>query len=151
MVGPLHIKEAFRMTLLFMELSMKTHLKEFWIRRNWLDNHAWMVVGAFSTNVDIRYSTQKMTPLTISLLQPISNLSGISISTIPNHWGSHQSPRMATHTPQKKLFPLNSLLLILPPSPWWLGMVCKPIPDRFEIGWSKKWLEGSFLGWSTWY
>ena len=107
MVGPLHIKEAFRMTLLFMELSMKTHLKEFWIRRNWLDNHAWMVVGAFSTNVDIRYSTQKMTPLTISLLQPISNLSGIGISTIPDHQGPHQSPKTATHTPKKQLFPYH--------------------------------------------
>ena len=52
----------------------------------------------------IRYSTTKMTPLTISLLQPISNLSGIGISTIPNHRGPHQSPKTATHTPKKQLF-----------------------------------------------
>ena len=54
---------------------------------------------------NIRYSTPKMTPLTISLLQPISNLSGIGVSTIPDHWGPHQSPKMATHTPKKQLFP----------------------------------------------
>ena len=113
MVGTLHIKVAFRMTISFMELSMKTHLKEFWIRRNWLDNHAWMVVGAFSTNVVIRYSTQKMTPLTISLLQPISHLSGIGISTIPNHRGAHQNPITATHTSKKQnSLPRHILTLI---------------------------------------
>ena len=36
---------------------------------------------------DISYSTPKVTPLIISLLQPISNLSGIGISTVPNYWG----------------------------------------------------------------
>ena len=53
---------------------------------------------------NIRYSTLKMTPITISLLQPISNLSGIGVSTIPNHWGPHQSPKTATLTPKKQLF-----------------------------------------------
>ena len=55
--------------------------------------------------VNIRYSTPKITPQTISLIQPISNLSRIGISTIPNHRGPHQSPKTATHTPKKQLFP----------------------------------------------
>ena len=47
-VGPLHIKVTFRLTLLFKELSMKTHLKQFWIRRNGLIvNDANLVVGGF--------------------------------------------------------------------------------------------------------
>ena len=54
---------------------------------------------------NIRYSTPKMTPLTISLLKPISNLSGIGISTILYHQGAHQSPIMATYTPKKQLIP----------------------------------------------
>ena len=54
---------------------------------------------------NIWYSTPKMTPLTISLLQPISNLSGIGVSTIPNHRGPHQNPKMATHTPKNNCFP----------------------------------------------
>ena len=54
---------------------------------------------------DIRYSTPKMTPLTISLLQLISNLTEIGISTISDHRGPHQSHKTATHTPKKQLFP----------------------------------------------
>ena len=60
---------------------------------------------------DISYSTPKMPQLTISLLQPISNLSGIGISTFPDHRGPHQSPKTATHTPKKQLFPLAYLFL----------------------------------------
>ena len=54
---------------------------------------------------DIRYSTPKITTLTISLLQPLSNLSGIGVSAIDNHQGPHQSPKTATNTPKKQLFP----------------------------------------------
>ena len=57
----------------------------------------------------IRYSTPKLTLLTILLLQPISYLSGIDISTIPDHRGPHQSPKMATHTHPKTPFSLASL------------------------------------------
>ena len=60
----------------------------------------------FSFVANIRYSTLKMTPITISLLQPISNLSGNGISTILNHRGPHQSPKMTTRTPHKTPFPL---------------------------------------------
>ena len=60
-------------------------------------------IFVFVTN--IRYSPAKMTPLIISLLQPILNLSVIGVSTIPYHWEPHQSPKMATHTPKKQLFP----------------------------------------------
>ena len=54
---------------------------------------------------DIRQFTPKMTPLPISLLQPISNLSGIGVSIILNHQGPHQSHKTATHTPKNQLFP----------------------------------------------
>ena len=45
-----------------------------------------------------------MTPLIISLLQPISNLSGIGVSAIPDHWGPHQSPKMAHIHPKHNGF-----------------------------------------------
>ena len=54
---------------------------------------------------NITYFTPKMTPFTISLLLPTLNLSGIGISIIPDHRGPHQSPKMATNTPKKHLFP----------------------------------------------
>ena len=50
-----------------------------------------------------------MTRLTILLLQPISYLTGINYSTIPNLWGPHQSPIMVAHTAQKSPFSLASL------------------------------------------
>ena len=55
--------------------------------------------------IDIRYSTPKMIPIINSFLQPISKLSGIGVSTIPNHRGPHQSPKTTTNTPKKQLFP----------------------------------------------
>ena len=62
---------------------------------------------------NIRYSTPKMTPLTKVGLQPISYLTGIGISTFPNHQGPHQCPKIATQTPWKILFSLASLFLWL--------------------------------------
>ena len=54
---------------------------------------------------NIRYSTPKMIPLTISLLQPILNLSGIGISTVIDHRGPHQSPKTSTRSPKNNGFP----------------------------------------------
>ena len=61
----------------------------------------------------IRYSTPRITPLTILLLKPISHLSGIDSSTIHDHRGPHQSLKMVAHTPQKTPFSLASLFLWL--------------------------------------
>ena len=59
----------------------------------------------FVVVANIRNSTPKMTPLTISSLQPISNLSGTGVSTIHNHRGPRQSPKTVTHTPKNNCFP----------------------------------------------
>ena len=53
-----------------------------------------------------------MTPLTIFWLQPISYLTGIGISTFPNHQGPHQCPKIATQTPWKILFSLASFVFV---------------------------------------
>ena len=47
-------------------------------------------------------------PLTFFWLQPITCLSEICISTIPDHQGPHQNPKMATHTQQKTTFSIPS-------------------------------------------
>ena len=94
----------------------------------------------------IRYSTSKMTPLTISLLQLISTLSGISISTIPDHWGPHQSPKTATHTPKKHHFPQASLFSWLtsgtPPQIW-------PHQPNLCLNLSQIYLELAYLPFPT--
>ena len=53
-------------------------------------------IFVFAAN--IRYSTPKMTPLTTFWLQPISYLTGIGISTFPDHQGPHQCPKIGTQT-----------------------------------------------------
>ena len=48
-------------------------------------NNCFPSIFVFVANIWV--SIPKMIPLPISLLQPISNRSGIGISTIPNYWG----------------------------------------------------------------
>ena len=67
-------------------------------------NNCFLSIFVFVAN--IRYSTLKMTPLTTFWLQPISYLTGIGISTFPNHQGPHQ-------TFWKVFFSLASLFLWL--------------------------------------
>ena len=96
---------------------------------------------------NIMYFTPKMTPSTSFLLPCISYLSRISISTIPDH------PIRAQKIPFSFafLFCNFSFLVFVAVLGLWLGprqsgLVDMPIPERCEIGCSKKMGSGVILG-----
>ena len=60
--------------------------------------------GIFVFVANIRYSTPKMTPLTTFWLQPISYLTGIGISTFPDHQGPHQCQQNSHKNILKSIF-----------------------------------------------
>ena len=73
------------------------------------DDNDWDDILDRDTIGNIMNSTPKIIPLTNFFIQPISYLSGIGISTIPNHRGPPQSPKTAARTTHGTPFSLAAI------------------------------------------